>query len=818
MPRWRRRAEADEAAASAARAEAATTAAEEPPAGEGVALREDFSETAFFAAAPAARAGRLGHDRVQGAGLGHRVERLGARDHHRPARAARSSARPARSRSSWCGPTCRASCARATGPRSEVVVNNAGDAPLDGSARLRDHRPRHRRGPARPVRPRRRLRDRRRLLGRARRGHDPRVPGDGPVAGRHRGLHGHRPRRRPSRTASCGRCRCCRAGCTSRSRASSPCATPTAASSTSPTCGSRRPDPDQRPARGHGRRPALLLGAQRAALPGQLPLRVHRADPQPLPVDRHPVVAVRPLPGGGADGEGVLDARHPARDLGGHRPQPQDGARGDAVAADRPRRHRAAGRRSSTCSTRGSPRPSGTRPSPSSSKAQTSLGAFPWFPGGPPSPYMTLYILYGFSKALEFGVEVPRTVVERAWAYMHQHYVDELVGLMMRHDCCWETITFLNYVLSSYPDESWTGGVFTADDRQQHARLLLPPLEAAPPLLKGYLALTLERAGRHDDAQLVFDRVMDSAKTDQDLGTYWAPEDRAWLWYNDTIETHAFALRTLGELEPEDGRRARPGAVAVAQQEAQPLEVDPRHRRGHLLAGPLPRARGRSSAQREDAHRHRRPDPADASSSSRTSTPAPATRSSCPARRSIPRRCRPWSSRSRRKGFAFASATWHFSTEQLPEEARGDLFAVTRTLLQARRTSATSGCSSRSPRAPRSRPATRSRSSSRSAPSTRPSTSTSATRAAPASSPRTLASGWQVGPRHLGWYEEIRDRGTNFFFEWLPAGEYTFKLPPARQHGAAPSGSARRPCSPCTRPSSPPTQRGHRLVIGGGGQ
>ncbi len=30
------------------------------------------------------------------------------------------------------------------------------------------------------------------------------------------------------------------------------------------------------------------------------------------------------------------------------------------------------------------------------------------------------------------------------------------------------------------------------------------------------------------------------------------------------------------------------------------------------------------------------------------------------------------------KGFAFASATWHFSTERLPEEARGDLLAVER--------------------------------------------------------------------------------------------------------------------------------------------
>ena len=44
------------------------------------------------------------------------------------------------------------------------------------------------------------------------------------------------------------------------------------------------------------------------------------------------------------------------------------------------------------------------------------------------------------------------------------------------------------------------------------------------------------------------------------------------------------------------------------------------------------------------------------------------------------------------KGFAFASATWHFSTEQLPEEARGDFFGVTRQLLPPRQRRATSGC------------------------------------------------------------------------------------------------------------------------------
>ena len=44
------------------------------------------------------------------------------------------------------------------------------------------------------------------------------------------------------------------------------------------------------------------------------------------------------------------------------------------------------------------------------------------------------------------------------------------------------------------------------------------------------------------------------------------------------------------------------------------------------------------------------------------------------------------------KGFAFASATWHFSTEKLPEEARGDLFDGRPQLLPALTTTATSGC------------------------------------------------------------------------------------------------------------------------------
>ncbi len=74
-------------------------------------------------------------------------------------------------------------------------------------------------------------------------------------------------------------------------------------------------------------------------------------------------------------------------------------------------------------------------------------------------------------------------------------------------------------------------------------------------LTKAYLAVALHRDGRTDDAHQVWESLMDAAKSDPDLGVFWAPEDRAWLWYNDSVEGHAFILRAATEIAPDDPRR-----------------------------------------------------------------------------------------------------------------------------------------------------------------------------------------------------------------------------------------------------------------------
>jgi len=47
---------------------------------------------------------------------------------------------------------------------------------------------------------------------------------------------------------------------------------------------------------------------------------------------------------------------------------------------------------------------------------------------------------------------------------------------------------------------------------------------------------------------------MDGTREDPIAGVYWTPEKYSWVWYSDTVEKHAFFLRTLQELRPEDKR------------------------------------------------------------------------------------------------------------------------------------------------------------------------------------------------------------------------------------------------------------------------
>jgi uncharacterized protein YfaS (alpha-2-macroglobulin family) len=401
-------------------------------------------------------------------------------------------------------------------------------------------------------------------------------------------------------------------------------------------------------------------------------------------------------------------------------------------------------------------------------KAQTESGGFPWWPGGPPSSYMTVYILHGFASALEFGAEVPKDIARKAWAYAGADVRKDLEECMHLGLFC-PMVTFVNYTLSSYPDESWYKPSFDAAYRRFLLDYSFAHWKEHSPMLKGQLALTLKRMGRPADAKLVWDSVMDSAKTDRDLGTFWAPEDRSWLWYNDTIETQAFALRTLDELAPSDPRRE--GLVQWLFLNKKLNQWKSTKATAEVIASVAGYLRNEKALGiREDAtvivggQKTTFVFEPDRYTGGRNQVVVPGGKLD-------PKIASTVTVEKQSKGLAFASATWHFSTEKLPEEDRGDFFSVSRKYFKREATAAgfvLKPLAEGAALAPGDQVEVQlSLSSKHEAEYVH----LRDPRAA-GLEPENAVSGhrWDLG---LARYEETRDSGTNFFFERLPAGQYT---------------------------------------------
>jgi uncharacterized protein YfaS (alpha-2-macroglobulin family) len=260
---------------------------------------------------------------------------------------------------------------------------------------------------------------------------------------------------------------------------------------------------------------------------------------------------------------------------------------------------------------------------------------------------------------------------------------------------------------------------------------------------------------------------MDSARTTRDEGTFWAPESKAWLWYNDTIEGHAFALRALMELDPADERRH--GLVQwlllhrkLNHWKSTRATAEVIYALVHYLSdeGAL-EARQSAHLTIGDREEDLIFEPSSPDRTQRVVVVGPEVG---PATGRI-------EVETEGRGFAFASATWHFSTERLPKSGDGDLFKVERRYfrrvvdgrewvlkplrdgdavevgdqievqLEITARFAAEYVHLRDPRGS-------------------------------GFEPESLISRyrWDLG---LSWYEAVRDSGTDFFFEWLPAGTYT---------------------------------------------
>lgn len=180
---------------------------------------------------------------------------------------------------------------------------------------------------------------------------------------------------------------------------------------------------------------------------------------------------------------------------------------------------------------------------------QVNDGLWPWFPGGPSSEYITLYITTGFGRLRHLGVDVDVAPAVKSLAGLDRWIVD-IYGKIKKKDENHLSCTVALYLY---------GRSFFLKDRP------IPPTskEAVDYFLgqakkywlamgirqsQGHLALALKRFGDTETAQAIVRSLKERSVSDEELGMFWRDTEHSWWWYHAPIETQALMIEVFDEV------------------------------------------------------------------------------------------------------------------------------------------------------------------------------------------------------------------------------------------------------------------------------
>jgi hypothetical protein len=183
---------------------------------------------------------------------------------------------------------------------------------------------------------------------------------------------------------------------------------------------------------------------------------------------------------------------------------------------------------------------------------QLGEGAWPWFPGGPPNDYMTLYITTGFGRLRQLGADIDITCAVKALNHL-DHWVNSTYRTILRHphkdDNHLDSIIALylygrSFFLKEKPIDGATrqavdyflgqAGKYwlQLDSRQSQA----------------HLAVALKRFGAVKTATAIMKSIKERSVNSEELGMFWRDLERSWWWSRAPIETQAVMVEAFDEV------------------------------------------------------------------------------------------------------------------------------------------------------------------------------------------------------------------------------------------------------------------------------
>ncbi len=179
-------------------------------------------------------------------------------------------------------------------------------------------------------------------------------------------------------------------------------------------------------------------------------------------------------------------------------------------------------------------------------------GLWSWFPGGPPSEYISLYIVTGFGRLRHLGVEVDIAPAVKALdtldAWMDDRYRRILESPSPDNHVPGHLEAIFLYGRSFFlkdhpvaPSHQAAVDFFLRQARRHWVETDCRQCEAD-------LAIALQRFGDAETPLAIMKSLKEHSVSDEELGMFWRDEESSWWWYRAPIETQAMMIEAFAEV------------------------------------------------------------------------------------------------------------------------------------------------------------------------------------------------------------------------------------------------------------------------------
>jgi hypothetical protein len=183
---------------------------------------------------------------------------------------------------------------------------------------------------------------------------------------------------------------------------------------------------------------------------------------------------------------------------------------------------------------------------------QHANGSWPWFPGGRPNDYITLYVATGFGRLRHLGVEVDVSPAVRSLNYLDS-WMQETYEQALKLPDPEKYVPSPMVALYLYSRTFFLEDQAVADQHRKAfdffiARARQNWLQVNSRQSQAHLALALHRLDERESAQAIMRSIKERSVTDEELGMFWRELELSWWWFRAPIETQAMMIEAFDEV------------------------------------------------------------------------------------------------------------------------------------------------------------------------------------------------------------------------------------------------------------------------------